>query len=200
MNIIRSSNPYRPRQNKDAYLNERDPKINDVLKYLKTPYLRLYPSRIDAIRNSNPFNRASRIKTDLNIRLGDTRKNLWYGTDNNQKLIDAKKRLALSKLHIADDLNEKIGEEFTQKAGKSNGKRNHKSVRKKGGMNKKKNVYNSVWKNPHVSGKKDCCPCIFHYMGLINDDEYIELYNKYSKTGMSPKNKDIESTIDNNNG
>ena len=194
MNIIRATNPYRPHQNKDAYIYERDPKINDVLKYLKTPYLRLYPSRIDAVRNTNPFNRASRIKTDLNIRLGDTRKKLWYGTDNNQKLIDARKRLALSKLNITDDLNEKIGEEFTQKAGKRNKKRN-KSVRKKGGMNKKKggmnkkkDVHSSSWENPHVPGKKDCCPCVFHYMGLINDDEYIELYDRYSETGMSPKN------------
>ena len=52
MNIIRVTNPYRPRQNKYAYLNKIDPKIIDVLKYLKTPYLRLYPSRIDAVRNT----------------------------------------------------------------------------------------------------------------------------------------------------
>ena len=58
---------------------------------------------------------------------------------------------------------------------------------KKGGMNKKKDIYNTNWESPHVPGKQDCCLCVFHFMGLINDDEYIELYNKYSDTGMYPK-------------
>ena len=193
MNIIRSTDPYGPSINKDAYLHERDPTINDVLKYLKHPYLRLYSNRIDAIRNHNPLNNRSRIKTDLNINLGDTRQKLWYGTDNNQKLIDAQKRLAFSKsklpvdlpVDLPDDLNEKIGEYFTQKAGKK-----FRNKTKKGGLNKKKDVYNSSlenqWENPHVPGKSDCCPCVFHYMGLINDDEYAELYDKYGETGMHP--------------
>ena len=133
MNIIRATDPYGPSINKDAYLHERDPTINDVLKYLKQPYLRLYSNRIDAIRNRNPFNNRSRIKTDLNINLGDTRKKLWYGTDNNQKLIDAQKRLAFSKSKLPDDLNEKIGKKFTQKAGKKFRKIKTYKTKKKGG-------------------------------------------------------------------
>ena len=191
MNIIRATDPYGPSINKDAYLHERDPTINDVLKYLKHPYLRLYSNRIDAIKNRNPFNNRSRIKTDLNINLGDTRKKLWYGTDNNQKLIDAKKRLAFSKSTLPDDLNEKIGKEFTQKAGKKLRTKTYKT-KKKGGLNKKKDVKKiDSWVNPHVPGKQDCCPCVFHYMGLIDDDEYAELYDKYGETGMYEK--DIES-------
>ena len=192
MNIIRATDPYGPSINKDAYLHERDPTINDVLKYLKQPYLRLYSNRIDAIRNRNPFNNRSRIKTDLNINLGDTRKKLWYGTDNNQKLIDAQKRLAFSKSTLPDDLNEKIGKEFTQKAGKKFCKTKTYKTKKKGGLNKKKDVKKiDSWENPHVPGKQDCCPCVFHYMGLIDDNEYAELYDKYSETGMLPQ--DIET-------
>jgi len=191
MNIIRSSGPYGP-SIKDAYLNEKDPKIIDVLKYLKTPYLRLYSNRIDAIRDRNPFNNESRIKTDLNINLRDTRKKLWYGTDNNQKLIDSHKRFAFSKSKLQDDLNEKIGQYFTQKAGHMHNKWQKYTKNKKGGLNKKKDVNNiDSWETPHVPGKQDCCPCVFHYMGLIDDEEYIELLELYGDRGMYPE--EIES-------
>jgi len=66
-------------------------------------------------------------------------------------------------------------------------KQKKKKTKKKGGMNKKKDVHSSSWENPHVPGKQDCCPCVFHYMGLISDNEYVELYDKYSDTGMHPK-------------
>ena len=190
MSIIHVSNPYGPKLNKHAYTKTHDPKIKEVLKSLKTPYLRLYPSRLDAIRNTNPFPLNRKIKEDLKIKLGDTRKKLWYGIDTKKRLQDSQKRLQLSRLNIPDDLTEKIGKEFTKKAGKKLTRKKNKN--KIGGLQKKKTIMsNDSWENPHIDTKKDCCPCVFYYLGLINDDDYVELYDKYSETGMYPV--DIEN-------
>tara|TARA_B100000900_G_scaffold233885_2_gene198580 strand:+ start:1501 stop:2517 length:1017 start_codon:yes stop_codon:yes gene_type:complete len=190
MSIIHVSNPYGPKLNKHAYTKTHDPKIKGVLKSLKTPYLRLYPSRLDAIRNTNPFPLNRKIKEDLKIKLGDTRKKLWYGIDTKKRLQDSQKRLQLSRLNIPDDLTEKIGKEFTKKAGKKLTRK--KSKNKIGGLQKKKTIMsNDSWENPHIDKKMDCCPCVFYYLGLINDDDYVQLYDKYSETGMYPV--DIEN-------
>jgi len=140
MSIIHVSDPYGPKLNKNAYTKKRDPKIKEVLKSLKIPYLRIYPTRLDAIRNTNPFPLNKKIKEDLKIKLGDTRKKLWYGIDTKKRLQDSQKRLQLSKLNIPDDLTEKIGKEFTKKAGKklSRKKTRSKKSKKKRSFKKKK--------------------------------------------------------------
>ena len=192
MSIIHVSNPYGPELNKHAYTKKRDPKIKEVLKSLKTPYLRIYPTRLDAIRNINPFPLNKKIKEDLKIKLDDTRKKLWYGIDTKKRLQDSQKRLQLSRLNIPDDLTEKIGKEFTKKAGKKlsqkkTGGKKTRSKNKTGGLQKKKTIQSeNSWENPHIDTKEDCCPCVFHYLGLIDDDDYAELYDKYSETGMKP--------------
>ena len=132
MSIIHVSNPYSPKLNRHAYVNKRDPKIKEILKSLKTPYLRLYLTRLDAIRNTNPIPLNKKIKEDLKIKLGDTRQKLWHGIDTKKRLQDSQKRLQLSKLNIPDDLTEKIGKEFTKTAGKK------LSQKKTGGKTKKK--------------------------------------------------------------
>jgi len=135
MSIIHVSNPYGPKLNKYAYVKKHDPKIKEVLKNIKTPYLRLYPTRLDAIRNTNPIPLNKKIKEDLKIKLGDTRKKLWHGIDTKKRLQDSQKRLQLSKLNIPDDLTEKIGKEFTKKAGK---KLSRKKTRSKKSKKKRK--------------------------------------------------------------
>ena len=131
MSIIHVSNPYGPKLNKHAYVNKRDPKIKEILKSLKTPYLRLYLTRLDAIRNTNPIPLNKKIKEDLKIKLGDTRQKLWHGIDTKKRLQDSQKRLQLSKLNIPDDLTEKIGKEFTKKAGKKLRRKKTKSKKSK---------------------------------------------------------------------
>ena len=92
MSIIHVSNPYGPKLNKHAYTKTRDPKIKEILKSLKTPYLRIYPTRLDAIRNINPISLNKRIKRDLKIKLGDTRQKLWFGIDTKKRLQDYQKK------------------------------------------------------------------------------------------------------------
>ena len=107
-----------------------------------------------------------------------------------KRLQDSQKRLQLSRLNIPDDLTEKIGKEFTKKAGKKLTRK--KSKNKIGGLQKKKTIMsNDSWENPHIDKKMDCCPCVFYYLGLINDDDYVQLYNKYSETGMQPVDIEI---------
>ena len=131
MSIIHVSSPYGPKLNKHAYTKKHDPKIKEVLKSLKIPYLRLYLTRLDAIRNTNPIPLNKKIKEDLKIKLGDTRQKLWHGIDTKKRLQDSQKRLQLSKLNIPDDLTEKIGKEFTKKAGKKLRRKKTKSKKSK---------------------------------------------------------------------
>ena len=92
MSIIHVSDPYGPNINKHAYVNKKDPRVREVLKSLKVPYMRLYPTRLDAIRNTNPFPLNKKIKEDLKIKLGDTRQKLWFGIDTKKRLQDYQKK------------------------------------------------------------------------------------------------------------
>ena len=50
----------------------------------------------------------------------------------------------------------------------------------RGGFNKKHNVNNSNRFNfPRTLRDNDCCPCVFYYIGLINENEFVQLSDHF---------------------
>ena len=43
------------------------------------------------------------------------------------------------------------------------------------------------WENPHAK-QRDCCPCVFNMLGIINDTEMTQLVQEYGEKGMFQEN------------